>query len=118
MPIYLRFFFSKIFAYFVVALLVMLLWNHVMVGVVSAKKIGFWQAAGLMLLVRFLLGAPILGGGRRIIRRGQAASSDERKGRSGKQNQDSEGGGSRRGGRKNDGPRVSRIKSADLFDDD
>lgn len=55
-----RFFWIPFFGLFIVALLsgaVMWLWNHVLVEVVTVRPVTFWQAAGLLLLSRLLLGS-------------------------------------------------------------
>lgn len=36
---------------------VMILWNSVLVEVVPVRRIGFWQAAGLLVLSRILVGS-------------------------------------------------------------
>lgn len=61
-----RFFWIPLFAAAAVTLLVwviMQLWNTVLVAVVAVRPVTFWQAAGLFLLTRLLVGGwP--GGGR------------------------------------------------------
>ena len=40
----------------ILSLIVMFLWNEVLVPVANVNKVSFWQAAGLLLLSRILLG--------------------------------------------------------------
>jgi hypothetical protein len=44
--------------------LVMLLWNWLMPAVFGAREVTYWQAAGLILLARLLVGTSTGGGGR------------------------------------------------------
>lgn len=63
---------------------VMLLWNGLMPRIFGLPKVGFWQAAGLLVLARLLFGGghPHRGRGcgwrRRMIRRWEAMTPEER----------------------------------------
>jgi hypothetical protein len=48
----------------VLAVVVMLLWNWLMPGLVGVAAIGYWQAFGLMILARLVLGTLGMGFGR------------------------------------------------------
>lgn len=64
---------TRLFAFLVMAVvlalvfgyLVMLLWNWLMPAVFGAREVTYWQAAGLILLARLLVGTSSGGGGRR-----------------------------------------------------
>ena len=51
-----------------VSYLVMWLWNTILVDVTNVKPLGFWQAAGLLILARILFGG-IMGRGKRHHKR-------------------------------------------------
>ena len=59
-----RFFFPLLFlmALFAITFAVFWLWNNVLVAVVAVKPVTYWQAMGLLILSRILLGGFKFGG--------------------------------------------------------
>ncbi len=53
----------------ILGFVVMELWNSLLPGLLGLKPIGFWQAAGLLLLSRILFGGVHYGLGHRLHRR-------------------------------------------------